>query len=127
MKVPTVLLYGLEAEQERLIKAHCLVKKIRVHQIQPQEIFLPLGRLCGLEQEQEPGEAEGKISEPLLIMAHFSPSLRDGFLRELRRRKIPPISLKAVLTPTNQSWSLLELYEELKREREAFEGRGAPG
>ena len=42
----------------------------------------------------------------------------DLFLTEMRRKKVPPIALKAIVTTQNQAWNSLQLYRELKEEHE---------
>ena len=48
----------------------------------------------------------------------------NAFLHGFRADKIPPVSLKAILTPTNAGWNALQLHDELVKEREAIQ-RGA--
>ena len=39
----------------------------------------------------------------------------------MRRKKVPPIALKAIVTTQNQAWNSLQLYRELKEEHEKNE------
>lgn len=55
----------------------------------------------------------------MLVFAFFSQPELDVFLQQLRVQKIP-ISLKAVLTQTNQDWTSAELYAQLCAERDAI-------
>lgn len=61
-------------------------------------------------QEDAPGEA-------MAVFCNVSQQQLDRALAALRGLPVP---LKAVMTPTNRTWSLLELYRELCREREAI-------
>lgn len=56
--------------------------------------------------------------DPLLVLADFSETQLDALLAGLRQAGAV-IPLKAVLTPTNRNWTVLELLEELRREHEA--------
>ena len=47
-------------------------------------------------------------------------ALLNQVLEVIRLAKLPPIPLKAVLTASNQEWDTHQLYEELKKEREAI-------
>lgn len=71
------------------------------------------GKEAVLPAEEAPGEA-------MAVFCNLSDSQLDGALAALRGLPVP---LKAVMTPTNRSWSLLTLYRELCREREAIRQR----
>lgn len=69
-------------------------------------------------------------------MSEALPEAMLGFLRTeqrsaqqvlevIRLAKLPPIPLKAVLTASNQEWDTHQLYEELKKEREAIAAQKA--
>ena len=47
----------------------------------------------------------------------------DEVLLAFRKNGLTGIGLKAVLTASNKSWTSLQLYEELKRERAAMKRR----
>lgn len=68
---------------------------------------------------------EGTVPAPaaqtppsLLILCGLRDKRLDKVLFELRRADIP-IEYKAVLTPSNQEWTVPELMKELQRERQA--------
>lgn len=68
---------------------------------------------------------EGTVPAPaaqtppsLLILCGLRDKRLDKVLFELRRADIP-IDYKAVLTPSNQEWTVPELMKELQRERQA--------
>ena len=102
MNMPLVLLYNLDSPKGAKIRRMCLPLGLRARLVQPEEYGLPLGEL-----------ADGAVpcTGPLL----------DRFLQGFRRNKIPPVALKAVLTPTNRSWDSAALHSELLREREAIQ------
>ena len=54
----------------------------------------------------------------LLVLCGLRDKRLDKVLFELRRADIP-IDYKAVLTPSNQEWTVPELMKELQRERQA--------
>lgn len=59
-----------------------------------------------------------------LIMNGLDRSRLDSFLTRLRAGGVS-IPLKAMVTPTNQGWTLAALLAELVQEREAFAARAA--
>ena len=69
------------------------------------------------EPVDEVGEA---IPETMLVFCGIGEALLNQVLEVIRVAKLPPISLKAVLTETNKDWTTKQLYEELCREREEF-------
>lgn len=69
---------------------------------------------------------EGTVPAPaaqtppsLLVLCGLRDKRLDKALFELRRADIP-IDYKAILTPSNQEWTVPELMKELQRERQAM-------
>ena len=54
----------------------------------------------------------------ILIFSDMEDSLLDQFLALYKKRNLPPIALKAVVTPFNLSWRLYALIRELQKEDE---------
>ena len=80
--------------------------------------------LLGLKQPDKILQNPGiELPEPLLVMHGFSSEGVDSVLKLLRENQIR-IDLKAVTTPTNLSWTALQMFAELQREREAFRKQG---
>ena len=79
---------------------------IRIRRVEPDQVMEKVGYLAGLP----------KIQESVLIMRNFSGGRLDYLLYNLRKSGVPPIPLKAVLTPSNAEWTFYQLYEELKEE-----------
>ena len=47
----------------------------------------------------------------------------DAFLQAMREAGMPPIGLKAVLTPVNVLWNSTDLHSELAREHASMQRR----
>lgn len=77
----------------------------------------PIGELAGIRKEEKEAESyEGEeLPEEMMIMCGFTQSMIQELLIRIRRQRMAPVDLKAVLTPTNQNWNSLEIYEEIKR------------
>ena len=116
---PTVLLVNLAPEKERQVKALCLLLKLRARTAAPQDFGQPIGALLGLAPRVDPPAAGEAFGEEILLMAGLSSWQMDQLLQGFRRKKIPPVELKAVLTPTNGAWDLFRLRGELALERQA--------
>ena len=73
------------------------------------------------------GEVEAAAPQPsVLVFAYFTDALLDKALAALRTAQLA-FDYKAALTPTNRTWTLQMLLEELKRARAHIEAqRGRP-
>ena len=65
------------------------------------------------------------LPEQRRITGHKQTDAYLWVLEVIRLAKLPPIPLKAVLTASNQEWDTHQLYEELKKEREAIAAQKA--
>ena len=72
------------------------------------------------DEEQAPGQAD--FVEEMLMMCQVGGKM-NGLLAWLRKENVI-VPLKAVMTQTNQFWTSLELYHEIKREHEQMTGQG---
>ena len=72
-----------------------------------------------LERTEEVYEGEG-FGEEMLVICNLTDAQMDQMLAYFRKEGIR-IALKAALTPTNMSWSSIELHDELVREHEAVQ------
>lgn len=122
-----VLLYGLPKETPAGSAARevCAALGIAVTEVATYQLLQPVGVLAGYEGEAAQLYFGRAPLEPVLVMAGFSCAQLDGLLAALRRAGIA-IPLKAVLTETNQNWSLLALIEELQREHAAMHPGTSP-
>lgn len=118
--IPTVLLYNLDADKGRKLKALCLTLKLRARSVEPEEFSQPLNAVLGLVPRQQGTEEAEAFSQELLVMAGLTSHQMSQLLQGMRRKKIPPVQLKAVLTATNGSWNAYQLYKELSLEHEAM-------
>ena len=91
---------------------------LRTRLVEPAEYGLPRGELVEGKAPETPWTGEAFEDEVLLLVNCTGPLL-DKFLQGFRRNKIPPVALKAVLTPTNREWDSVALHAELCRERQA--------
>ena len=125
MNTPLILLYNLDNPRGAKIRRMCLPLGLRTRLVKPEEYSLPLGELVdgAAPASSEAGEV---FSDEMLVLVNCTGPQLDQFLQSFRRNKIPPVALKAVLTPTNRTWSSYALYAELLRERQAIqEGQSA--
>lgn len=101
----------------------CRAEGLTLTPVTPADTGRTIGSLCG-----GPGPASAPTLTgdwpAALIMNGLDRSRLDSFLTRLRAGGVS-IPLKAMVTPTNQGWTLAALLTELVREREAFAARAA--
>ncbi|OUN17295.1 hypothetical protein B5G38_01865 [Gemmiger sp. An87] len=101
----------------------CRAEGLTLTPVTPADTGRTIASLCG-----GPGPASAPALTgdwpAALIMNGLDRSRLDSFLTRLRAGGVS-IPLKAMVTPTNQGWTLAALLAELVREREAFAARAA--
>ena len=122
-RAPLALAYGC-ADDEWLREVFAAMgAQVRV--LKSEDWGTRLGVLAG--EAGPAGEAEAAAPQPsVLVFAYFTDALLDKALAALRTAQLA-FDYKAALTPTNRTWTLQMLLEELKRERAHIEAqRGRP-
>ena len=116
---PAVLLYNFRDPARRArIRGWLERKGVRPLDVAPTELRHSLGALLGLPGfDREPGLWLGRgFDEEMLVMFGFQGTLLRDFLAFFREEGLPPVALKAMITPTNVNWTSQALYEALKEE-----------
>ena len=101
---------------------------IRIRNVAPEQVDETVGALAGMQGFALSGRKEEEhpfIPEQMLVMHRFTGRRMDELLANLRKAGVPKIDLKAVVTPSNCSWSFYHLYEEIREEHEKMSGAGA--
>lgn len=62
----------------------------------------------------------GAANQEILLFSNLTENKLDEFLSAYKTAGIEPVSLKAVVTPTNEKWTIEQLAEELMKERAAM-------
>ena len=98
---------------------------IRGRAVGADEAGQTMGYLAGV-----PGQAPAPrplvlpvLGQPVMVLCGITRPRMDELFKAMRAADCPPPDRKAVLTPTNLSWPLAALYEELGREHEELHGR----
>lgn len=118
------------APKAALMKSVLVRMGIRIKNVSKEQTKETIGNLLGIEKgadslkekpDERPNEKlDGSIEEQMLVLHQFTERRLDQLLLELRKAGVPKIELKAIVTEQNSKWTLYQLYEELKKEREAF-------
>lgn len=123
----TVLLYNV-SDRSRLIKIQqaILPLGVRIKLVDKNDYGKPVGVLAGVKgmEPEEQGEYLGEdFNDEMAVMAGFTSSQIDAFIRALYKRGVGRIDYKAILTPYNAKWNSVKLFHEIKREHEEMTGR----
>jgi len=115
----TVLLYNCSGPEFFKLKQMLAMVRLRMHSVGPEKYGVPLEELAA--GRGEAAAAGEPFPESMLVFCGLNGGLLDKVLQLLRVAGLPPVGLKAVLTPDNQTWDSRKLYEELTKERAAIE------
>ena len=123
---PCLLLAGADIFTVGLLRA-AVPDGIGIITITPDLYHTPLGLIAAshghlpgnssLQAHSRPEKGEGP-GESILVLCGWKNDPGLDRILSLINGSGASVSLKAVLTPANASWTILQLYEELKRERE---------
>jgi hypothetical protein len=117
-----VLYYNQKkSDKVRLLKSVFVRMGIRIRNVGPEQLNQTVGALAGLPGFQEESREQREvpvIEEEMMVLYGFGSRRLDELLAQLRRAKVPPVALKAVVTETNCNWTFYELYQEIRAEHE---------
>lgn len=120
-----VLSYNFPAKHLAKLRMAAMKLSVKVRPVEKREYLQSLGSFTGqLGSFDSVYDGDG-FQDPMLVLCGFSQPMVNAFLSLLKTSRLPAVSLKAVLTETNQGWNSLELHEELKKEHKALQS-GAP-
>ena len=121
MAVETVLMYNCSDEQWSKLRQIFLMLRVRIRPVEADQYGLTLEDLLGRSEEKAP--VEEKFSDPMLVFCNLPHEKLDHLLTAMGRAGLPRIALKAMLTPTNRTWTSQQLWTELRREHEAMQAQ----
>lgn len=117
-----ILLFHVEPGKAKQIEAVCRSLKLQTVKVKPSSYNQKLGYLAGItgfNRENTTYQGPDFPSE-MMVFSGMDSDTVDAFLAKYKEASIPPISLKAILTPHNVFWSADNLYKELFREHQNF-------
>lgn len=121
MAVETVLMYNCDDEQWAKLRQIFLMLRVRIRPVEADQYGLTLEDLLGRSEEKAPVEEE--FSDPMLVFCNLPHEKLDHLLTAMGRAGLPRIALKAMLTPTNRTWTSQQLWTELRQEHEAMQAQ----
>ena len=121
MATETVLMYNCDGEHWAKLRQIFLMLRVRIRPVEADQYGLTLEDLLGRSEEKAPVEEE--FSDPMLVFCNLPHEKLDHLLTAMGRAGLPRIALKAMLTPTNRTWTSQQLWTELRREHEAMQAQ----
>ena len=119
----TILLFNPPAKEELLkIETALFPLRIRLKKVTREDYNQPLGVLAGLK-DMEPAEGvfEGEeLPDTMFIFCFLSDSRLNQALAALRKCGAGPFRYKAILTPTNSTWTAPDCFSEIRLEHETL-------
>lgn len=125
----TILLFNFQDRtQLRKLEMLLLPMKIRLKKVAKEDYLKPLGSFVNSTDvtSSDASYAGEELPAPMMIFVQLPGSRLDAVLTGMRRNKIGPIPHKAILTPTNQHWNVLQCFEEIDAEHKAMTETSAP-
>lgn len=119
----TILLFN-PTEKADLLKIEMALfpLRIRLKKIGKEDYSQPLGVLAGMKdiapcEEQYDGP---ELPGTMFVFCFLSDSRLNQVLAALRRCGAGPFPYKAILTPTNSTWTASDCFDEIRKEHEAL-------
>lgn len=118
-----VIFHVQDFKKEKQITKLCSQLGLHTRKLCQSDVNKKVGVLAGMKEQK--GTKEGiAMKAPagyqlpeVMIFSGVPDGVLDKFLMEYKKAEIPPVPLKAVVTPYNITWTLYELTGELIRER----------
>ncbi len=119
MARPTLLCFNLPEGKLGKMRFACMKCGVLCKAVDAADLCQPIGALCGVADRTESATAAPFTGE-MLVMCHMDNAAVNRFLTVMKQLRVPPVALKAILTPTNAAWTAHQLHAELTAEREAM-------
>ena len=114
-----ILMYNFkEDERTRQISRYLNIAGISCKTVPVTDYLHPLGYLFEIPGFHPSSQFNLGINfnDEMIVLKDFSSAQMDGFLAFFRENQLPPVALKAMLTPVTQHWSSVQLHDELLKE-----------
>ena len=121
MAQPVMLAFNFAGERLQCLRKVCMSKHIRLMERSSEEASKPLAAFFGMAPTCEAADDVASFTDEVLVMHGFTPGSMNAFLQAWRQAGQTPIRLKAALTPTNLTWTVIQLHKELVKEDNAMQ------
>lgn len=119
-----ILLFGVSTQKDRAVRVAAEKIGADVTAVNRRDYGQEIGTLAGISGFHKDGKIyDGPdFTMEMLVFSGMMPQQVDAFLAEYKVTGLPPVSLKAIVTPHNVSWTADALFRELLKEHFQFWG-----
>lgn len=123
--IPTVLIFNV-TDNTKLRKMQTALVQLgtRGKIVPPEDYGYTLGEIAEVVEKGEAKPASEPFTDEMLIFAEVPDRTLDSILQTFHKKKLGKFPYKAVLTPTNKSWTPQECFTEISAEHEAMTNQG---
>lgn len=117
-----ILLFGVKTEKTEAIRGIAQKIGVDVTSVNRRDYGQKIGTLAGISGFRKDGKPyDGPdFAMEMLVFSGMIPTQVDAFLAEYKENGLPPVALKAIVTPHNVSWTADALFRELMKEHIQF-------
>lgn len=125
MRESVLLINFQDKKKLKEIQMMLMAVKLRMRLVDRKDYLQPIGYLAGMKDiPASEAEYDGEeLGQEMMVFAGLTEEHLDQMLFLMKKSGIAPVDYKAVLTAANKSWTVPELYEELKKEHDAMTNR----
>ena len=119
-----ILLFGVSTQKDRAVRVAAEKIGADVTAVNRRDYGQKIGTLAGISGFHKDGKIyDGPdFAMEMLVFSGMMPQQVDAFLAEYKVTGLPPVFLKAIVTPHNVSWTADALFRELLKEHFQFWG-----
>ncbi len=122
-----LLAYNVPAPRLSKLRFVCMRLGAAVQEVPQEAQGQALSALLGFTEAGGSAPApEAPFADEMLVMSGFSPAMVNSLLAGIRQARMKPFQLKAMVTPTNLTWSGVYLHEQLLLEHDAIKAGRTP-
>ncbi len=122
-----LLAYNVPAPRLSKLRFVCMRLGAAVQEVPQEAQGQALSALVGLtEADASLPAPDAPFADEMLVMSGFSPAMVNSLLAAIRQARLKPFRLKAMVTPTNLTWSSVYLHEQLLLEHDAIQAGRTP-
>ena len=120
-----IVLYYSTGDQAQAAKARGVFMRyvVRIRPVTAEQLNEAVGSFAGLDVPKPEQAEHAPVEESMMIFINMSTPQLYTVLTALDHAGVPRAVIKSILTADNARWSFYHLYDELKKERAAMEGK----
>ena len=115
-----ILAFQLQEKEYEKIKRIAGNMRMKLQTVERESFYQTIGDLLEQKVNSLAGTYSGTaVTESMLVMDGFSDKRLDLLLKSLKREQFV-VDFKAVTTEVNRKWTVMQMYLEMEKERNAY-------